>query len=245
MTTTEKNPNLVKAKLAVMSQVGYVQKQGKMQGGGSYTYAKEGDFIAAIRPEMIAAGLAFSPVSCELLDKTEIPRDKGGFTFRVVVKRTFRLSHESGEFEDIVTVGEGMDVGDKACNKAMTAAKKYALREAFLIETGDDPDDTPSQALAAGCAAKPHDSPKTDARQNTDPYEPTDAEIAAASANGEAFKAAVKACGVPWATIVADLNREFKMNHDPKAPVTVAAHIRHIVRNCLYETKRRATAPTK
>lgn len=153
------NPNLVKAKLAVMRTVGYVQKHGKMTAGGSYTYAKEGDFIFAIRPAMLDAGLTFAPVGCETVTTESFDRANGGKSFRVVVKRTFRLSHESGEHEDIVTLGEGIDVGDKACNKAMTAAKKYALREAFLIETGDDPDDTPShvqQQTAAKGAGAPH-----------------------------------------------------------------------------------------
>lgn len=144
------NSNLVKAKLAVMRECGYVQKQGRIQGQGNYTYAKESDFIAAIRPAMIEAGLTFTPVACEVI-KSETNDKK----VHVVLTRTFRLSHESGEHEEISTVGEGIDYGDKACNKAMTAAKKYALREAFLIETGDDPDDTSSEALT-----KPKPAPK-------------------------------------------------------------------------------------
>jgi hypothetical protein len=35
-------------------------------------------------------------------------------------------------------------VGDKATAKAMTGAYKYALRQTFCIETGDDPDKDPS-----------------------------------------------------------------------------------------------------
>src|SRR3990167_1905296 len=34
--------------------------------------------------------------------------------------------------------------GDKSVNKAMTGMLKYALRQTFLIETGDDPDTAPS-----------------------------------------------------------------------------------------------------
>lgn len=146
--------NLVAAKLQVMRAVRYVQKQGRMQGVGSYTYAKEGDFIAELRPAMIDAGLTIAPVKTELVHTEQYQTAKGGSMNRLLVRRVFRLSHLSGEFEDIETLGESADSGDKCANKAMTAAKKYALREAFLVETGDDPDDTPSEQYQRSAAPK-------------------------------------------------------------------------------------------
>jgi hypothetical protein len=47
-----------------------------------------------------------------------------------------------------VVIGEGMDSGDKASNKAMAIAHKYALLQAFMVPTDDmvDPDaDTPDE----------------------------------------------------------------------------------------------------
>ena len=40
----------------------------------------------------------------------------------------------------VQAVGEGADAGDKASYKAATGLYKYALRQTFCIETGDDPD---------------------------------------------------------------------------------------------------------
>ena len=40
-----------------------------------------------------------------------------------------------------------MDVGDKSANKAATGLLKYALRQTFLIETGDDPDAESSNGM--------------------------------------------------------------------------------------------------
>ncbi len=73
-----------------------------------------------------------------------------------------------------------------------------------------------------------------------DPFEPTDAEIKAAMADGESFQAAVAACGVPWATIVAQLNVEFGTDYTNSDTIENPQHGRWIVRNALYETKRKA-----
>lgn len=137
---------LQKAKLAVMKQVGYVQKSARMQGGGgNYTYARESDFIAAIRPAMIEAGLTLVPSATEVIHHEVFTTSGNKTSHRVIVRRVFKLVHESGEQEEIDGIGEGTDFGDKASYKAMTGALKYALRQAFLIETGDDPDDSSSE----------------------------------------------------------------------------------------------------
>ena len=69
----------------------------------------------------------------------------GALMNRVLYPQTFRFIHTaSGDYIDVPILGEASDVGDKASNKAMTAALKYALRQTFLIETGDDPDKHPS-----------------------------------------------------------------------------------------------------
>jgi hypothetical protein len=55
--------------------------------------------------------------------------------------QTFKFIHaESETFVDVTTTGQGSDYGDKAANKALTIAKKYALLGALLIITGEDAD---------------------------------------------------------------------------------------------------------
>jgi hypothetical protein len=41
----------------------------------------------------------------------------------------------------------GADVGERAMGKAQNNSLKYALRQAFLQATGEDPDDTASEEL--------------------------------------------------------------------------------------------------
>lgn len=135
--------SLYSAILAVMREVGYVQKKGRVQGGGmNYRFAGEADLLAALRPSMVEHGLVMLPLALDIQPIHEmLPTkygDKPSRTVRVV--STYRLAHESGEHIDIQVAGEGQDKGDKATAKAMTIALKYALRQSFLIETGDDPD---------------------------------------------------------------------------------------------------------
>lgn len=137
--------SLAEAMAKVMEQVGYVQKTGTMEFGQKYKYAGEAAFIAAIRPELVAQQIVITPVAMELLAAEVVTSAKGGSQNRVLLRVTWRFTHApTGDKLDVVTCGEGIDTGDKAMNKAQTGAMKYALRQSFVIETGNDPDDTPS-----------------------------------------------------------------------------------------------------
>lgn len=145
--------DLYGAKLKVMAAVPYLRKQGKMDSyGQKYTYAREADFIDRLHPAMREAGLTVGAVGYELVHDSMFERAGGkGLSRRVILLATIRLGHVSGQFENYQAVGEAIDTGDKACGKAMTMALKYALRQMFLVETGDDPDDVGSdQHEAAG-----------------------------------------------------------------------------------------------
>lgn len=71
---------------------------------------------------------------------------KGGILFSVTVKAEFDMvSAQDGSKHTIATYGEAMDSGDKATNKAMSSAYKYAAFQAFCIpteETAVDADST-------------------------------------------------------------------------------------------------------
>lgn len=135
---------LAKAKLQVMGAVPYIQK--RRAAGLNYSFAGEAAIIEKLHPAMMVAGLTFAPTGCVLIAQENYTTSKGSAMNRVIVQGTFTLTHaESGQTEVIQALGEGADSGDKATSKAMTSALKYALRQAFLIETGDDPDETPSE----------------------------------------------------------------------------------------------------
>lgn len=137
--------SLAEAVCRVMSRVGYVQKDKQMQGGGSYRYVSVEAVIDALRPEMIREQLVLLPSGVDAMTLENFENRNGTRQNRTQVRYTFKLVHApSGQSEPVVVIGEAVDVGDKSSNKAMTAARKYALIMAFNIETGLDPDDTPS-----------------------------------------------------------------------------------------------------
>ena len=69
------------------------------------------------------------------------------------LRRNSISSAQRTEAKHIVkTFGEAMDSGDKATNKAMSAAYKYACFKAFSIPTeGDNDADATAHGLACNC----------------------------------------------------------------------------------------------
>ena len=66
-----------------------------------------------------------------------------------LVRMSFRLSDiETGFYEEIEIVGEGIDKGDKAIYKAYTGALKYFLADTFMVATGDDPEEESPEGKA-------------------------------------------------------------------------------------------------
>ena len=114
-----------------------------------YKFRGIDDIYNAVAPLLAANGLCIMPTYSNRT-KEERTNQKGTVIFNVTVEGTFDfVSTEDGSRHTVKTFGEAMDSGDKATNKAMTAAFKYALRESFLISTGDDPDDTASEPTAS------------------------------------------------------------------------------------------------
>ena len=137
-----KHESLREAQLDVMEDVGYVQKLGKVGTGKfGYTYAGEKELIAQLRPSMVTHGVVMYPVKSDVYETESYTTEKGSRVSIVLGTRVFRFEHvHSGDYTDVEVFAEASDRGDKRASKAMTLAKKYALREFFLIATGDAPD---------------------------------------------------------------------------------------------------------
>jgi hypothetical protein len=94
----------------------------------------------ALSPLLARHGLCILPRmisrSCE-----ERQSAKGGALFYVTVEAEFDfVCAEDGSKHTVKTYGEAMDRGDKATNKAMSAAYKYAAFQTFAIPTEGDND---------------------------------------------------------------------------------------------------------
>lgn len=127
---------------ARMAQNG-ISKDRKNQQQG-YSFRGIDDVYNALAPMLAEEGLCILP---EMLSRSIVERatQKGGVLFYVTVEANFHfVSAKDGSKHIVKTFGEAMDSADKATNKAMSAAYKYACIQAFCIPTeGDnDPDQT-------------------------------------------------------------------------------------------------------
>lgn len=97
-----------------------------------YKFRGVDEVMNAFAPLLADAGLYLRPAYSE---RTVIERQgKSGVLIYVTVKGDFTFTDDKG---DAVTVGpfygEAMDSGDKATNKAMAAAFKYAMFQTFCV----------------------------------------------------------------------------------------------------------------
>lgn len=135
----DRAPGLAAAVTEVMKKIGTVEKSGENKFHG-YKYASEFDLLRAVQPAMAEQGLMLVPIRSELT-RVDGPSTKGGKPQWITHgTMTYELRHVGGESVQIQAPGSGIDGEDKGPYKAATGALKYALRQAFLIPTGDDPD---------------------------------------------------------------------------------------------------------
>jgi hypothetical protein len=100
-----------------------------------YQFRGVEDVQNALAPVLAANHLCMLP---SILERscTERTTQKGGTLFYVVLRVRFDLvSAIDGSSHSVITEGEAMDSGDKATNKAMSAAFKYASVLSFCIPT--------------------------------------------------------------------------------------------------------------
>ena len=121
-----KHESLREAQLAVMEDVGYVQKLGKVGTGKfGYTYAGEKELIAQLRPSMVTHGVVMYPVKSDVYETESYTTEKGSRVSIVLGTRVFRFEHvHSGDYTDVEVFAEASDRGDKRASKAMTLARK-------------------------------------------------------------------------------------------------------------------------
>lgn len=105
-----------------------------------YNFRGIDDVYNALAPLLAEHELIILP-RCVSRECVERQSAKGGALFYVTVEAEFDfVSAEDGSKCTVRTFGEAMDSGDKATNKAMSAAYKYAAFQAFSIPTEGDND---------------------------------------------------------------------------------------------------------
>jgi hypothetical protein len=123
----------------VMSEVGVVGKNRKNTQGTGYNFRGIDDMYNALQAAMINHGVFTVPeVTSERSEERE-SRNGAHLIYRVLTIR-YKFYCEDGSFVETTVIGEAMDSGDKATNKAMSVAHKYALIQVFCIPTEENKD---------------------------------------------------------------------------------------------------------
>lgn len=141
MAETAKKMSIYEAISRCMEEIGAVGKDAvnKQQG---FKYRGIDAVMNAINPALVKNHVFIVP---EVLDQQRQERttNKGAVLIYSICRIKYTFYAEDGSFIEAVTVGEGMDSGDKATNKAMAIAFKYACFQVFCIPTEEmkDPDE--------------------------------------------------------------------------------------------------------
>lgn len=186
-----------------MREIGAIGKNTKNQQQG-FMYRGIDAVMNALNPVMAKLGLFLCP---EVLEQTREERQgrNGGNLLYSVLRIKYTLYAPDGSNVSCVVIGEGMDSGDKASNKAMSVAMKYAAFQLFMIPTEEmiDPDAEVHEVM-------PRNSPKTAQKPATAPAQvKTPTQTAQAAKNPEnGGKTVTTVAKVPTSPVLEYLARE-------------------------------------
>lgn len=144
---------ITKSLCAISAEVGGLAKNKKNEKLG-YTFRGVDDLMNALHPLLAKYGVLVIP---EVISSSREERvtASGGSLLSTVLTIKYHFTAVDGSEICATVIGEGMDSGDKASNKAMAVAFKYACFQVFCIPTQEiakaDPDNfspDSSRALA-------------------------------------------------------------------------------------------------
>lgn len=147
--------NIYQSITKIMEEVPSIGKNQKNK-TQNFMYRGIDDVMNALQPLLAKYKVFIVP---EILEQTREERTtkNGSGLIYSICKIKYKFYAEDGSSIEATTIGEGMDSGDKATNKAMAIAMKYALFQVFCIPTEEmkDPDaetpepSTPKKAVKA------------------------------------------------------------------------------------------------
>lgn len=135
---------------ADLAKTGISKDRTNSQPGANYKFRGIDDVYNVLGPMLSKHGLCILP---RMLSRDVVERRsaKGNALFYVTLEAEFDfVAVSDGSKHTVRTFGEAMDSGDKATNKAMSAAYKYAAFQAFAIPTeGDNDADATTHEVAS------------------------------------------------------------------------------------------------
>lgn len=176
LTTTPPSGNIHKALVKIMRKIGHVSKKQRAKHGDQFYYRGIDDLYNALHPIMAHYGVYIRTV----VRKREVTerQSKAGNAMQIVALLVDHIfTQEDGSNVTVTTVGEAMDTSDKASNKAMSGAMKYALIQTFAIPTAgatdSERDNFEPEAMAHKQQPEPQAQPRSQPQTQTTQAEPT------------------------------------------------------------------------
>ena len=164
----ENTPLIYKKIIEVMADINAIGKDRRNQQQG-FQFRGIDDVMNELHSSLAKCGVFVLP---KVLEETRTTgkTSRGGDMFYTRLKINFGFYAEDGSHVDAVVIGEAMDTGDKASNKALSIGLKYAMLQVFCIPTEDEKDpDAVSPQPAAGTMQQQPQQKKTAAKFDFEP----------------------------------------------------------------------------
>lgn len=139
--------NIYQSITKILEEVPAIGK-GKTNSQQNFKYRGIDDVMNVFQPILAKHKVFIVPQVLEQ-KREERTTSRGGNLIYSICKIQYTFYAEDGSSVEAIVIGEGMDSGDKATNKAMAIAMKYALFQVFCIPTEEmkDPDsETPPES---------------------------------------------------------------------------------------------------
>ena len=131
----------------IMEEVPVIGKE-KLNKQQGFKFRGIDDVMNALQPLLAKYKVFVVPEILEQTREERVTKNNSNLIYSIC-KIKYKFYAEDGSYVEAITIGEGMDSGDKATNKAMAIAMKYALFQVFCIPTEEmkDPDgETPEES---------------------------------------------------------------------------------------------------
>ena len=126
----------------VIKELGAIPRD-QINKGQGFKFRGVDDLYNQLSPLLAKHGCFMVPIVDEVHIEPVVSK-QGAKGFQIFSKVRYRVYGPDGSFVEGRVTGEGVDYGDKASNKAMSIAHKYAITQIFCVRTedqsGDDAD---------------------------------------------------------------------------------------------------------
>ena len=154
-----------------MAEIGAIAK-GQRNKFDGYDFRGIDDIYNAFHGPLSKLGLFIVPHEVKRSETREVPTAKGGTQLETTTTIVYRIYAHDGSYVTAEAEGVGMDRGDKASNKAQTAAFKVLCFQVFMppiVDGSDSEKDSPERGAPSKPAPKakaPKVSPLTQAKRD-------------------------------------------------------------------------------